>query len=380
MKKKIKSKNELPFYTAEEEEKIEAFIEKNYGKIRRALEETDPKEIRLKFCIIPPDRKKHCYTVVTMGMGAHEMTVTDSKGIVIRNRAELVFSLPPEWNTESFDNEDFWPFTLTEIIAKMPVKDGTWLAQGHTISFDTNFADSTQFCGALLVVPPNGEDARSCNLGNNEVVRFYQVIPLYRREIDYKNKFCSAALIDLLNENSYIIDTERPCVVSDDLMTRIDCLYDHSRKITEKDLDTDEINGANHISAYLLWMIKHGMINKEISEFFAEELASVKSGKTDVRDFFVKTLGGELTTELFNEEGLRFTDMYYNFYSGGISFPADVDRIALKHFGEELYNCEEFGDEAYLFVPYDKKYLSAMSRTISKAYKSFKNNEFPDIS
>ena len=374
MKKKNVSKEDLPFYNAEEEEKIESFIEKNYGKIRRALEETEPKEIRLKFCIIPPDRQKHCCTVVTMGMGAHEMTVKDRKGTVIRNRAELVFSLPPGWNTESFDNEDFWPFTLTEIIAKMPVKDGTWLSQGHTISFDTNFADSTQFCGALLVTPPNGEDARICNLDNNEVVRFYQVIPLYRREIDYKNKFGSAALISLFGENFHIIDTERPCVVTDDLLNRIDCVYDHSRKITEKELDTDEINGANHISAYLLWMIKHGMIDGEISEFFAEELAAVKSGRTDVRDFLVKTLGGELSMELFTEEGQMFTEMYYNFYSNGLSFPADVDRMALKHFGEELYNCEEFGDEAYLFVPYDKKYHTAMSRTISKAYRIFKEN------
>jgi hypothetical protein len=48
-----------------------------------------------------------------------------------------------------------------------------------------------------------------------------------------------------------------------------------------------------------------------------------------------------------------------------------VDNVAMDFFGKEKYNCEEFGDEAYLFVPYDENYYKAMCKYINKNYKKF---------
>ena len=40
---------------------------------------------------------------------------------------------------------------------------------------------------------------------------------------------------------------------------------------------------------------------------------------------------------------------------------------AMEYFGEEKYNCEEFQDEAYLFMPFDDEYIERMNKYIEKA-------------
>ena len=58
------------------------------------------------------------------------------------------------------------------------------------------------------------------------------------------------------------------------------------------------------------------------------------------------------------------------------NYPRDVDKSAEEYFGEEKYNCEEFQDEAYLFMPFDKEYLERMYKYIDKAY-DFTTNILP---
>lgn len=374
MKKNEKKHPELELYTDEQSGKIEKFIEEHFGAIERFLEEKELCGIKLKLFIIPPNRKNHCFTIVTAGMGAHVMKAEGINGELYENRAELVISLPPGWKIDSFKNVDFWPFQLLEILAKMPVNEDAWFAWGRTVEFDRTFASNVGFMGAMLIFSSYGEKSWRCRLNENEDVRFYQVIPLYRREIEYKNRRSASALLDRFGDFSHIVDIERPCVVPDNYENIIDTVEHHSSKITDKDLDIPEINGANHIAAYLRWAIDHNMINEEIGEFFAEEISAVRSGSLDVRRFLIDSLGGELTMELFTEEGQRFSAAYYDFYpdDGKPFYPNDVDSMALDHYGEEKYNCDEFKDEAYLFVPFDEKYYSAMCRYIDENYKRFK--------
>lgn len=377
MKKGEKKKLKLELYTDEQAKTIEKFIEDHFGRTDRFLEENEPHGIKIKFCIIPPNRKNHCFTIVTTGMGAHVMRAEGRSGEVYEGRAELVISLPPDWNTESFENEDFWPFILLEVLAKMPVKDGAWLSWGRTVEFDQSFASNTGFKGAMLICSAYGEESWNCKLNENEEVSFYQVIPLYSREIEYKTRRNASALLDCFENFSHIVDIERPCVVPDDYENIIDTVEHHSSKIIDKELDIPEINGANHIAAYLRWAIDRSMINDELDEFFAEEIAAIKSGDLDVRKFLIDSLGGELSMELFTEEGQRFSAAYYNFYpdDGEPFYPNDVDNMALDYYGEEKYNCDEFKDEAYLFVPFDERYYAAMCRYIDKNYRRFKAAE-----
>ena len=53
-------------------------------------------------------------------------------------------------------------------------------------------------------------------------------------------------------------------------------------------------------------------------------------------------------------------------------FPHCVDMHALSVLGEEKYNCAEYKNEAYLFVPYNEEYYQGLSKYIDEAYKKFK--------
>ena len=81
----------------------------------------------------------------------------------------------------------------------------------------------------------------------------------------------------------------------------------------------------------------------------------------------------------FKEEIQPFARKFYVFGDDG--FPVCVDRYAEKVLGSEKYHCDEYKDEAYLFVPYDEEYYKGLSEYIVKAFEDFKlKNEFIPIS
>ena len=43
----------------------------------------------------------------------------------------------------------------------------------------------------------------------------------------------------------------------------------------------------------------------------------------------------------------------------------------IENYKAEKYNCEEYKDEAYLFVPYDEEYYKGLSEYIDIAWKKF---------
>ena len=71
----------------------------------------------------------------------------------------------------------------------------------------------------------------------------------------------------------------------------------------------------------------------------------------------------------FNEKGKAFTEAYYRFNMGG--FPAHIDEYTEEFFGTEKYNCEEFQDEAYLFMEYDESYYENLSAYIDREWEKF---------
>jgi hypothetical protein len=80
-----------------------------------------------------------------------------------------------------------------------------------------------------------------------------------------------------------------------------------------------------------------------------------------------------VTKEILNDEGKAFASFYYDFYAAPDSpcYPEDVDRVALEYFGKEKYECEEFADEAYLFMPYGDEYYGRISTYISRNHRIF---------
>lgn len=366
-------------YTEEQQKLIEKHISEHFGTISNFYQNMEDESTKLSINVIPASRKKPYVTLITSGMGAHVMKAKGKKGGEFENRAELVMYMPPYWKPDDNDDEaGFWPVRLLDLIANFASDEKTWLSWGHTIDYGKSFEEQSGFRGIILVMAAAGKDSWHCRLSDSEKVTFYQVVPLLESELRFAVKNGGAALAGRMDKDvKNAADPDRNPYVPDNFEDILDTAADHSCKIEEKELDLPEINGANHISSFLRWMIHHDMINDEFSEHFEEELAQIRAEKLDVRTFLMKSLDGELDRELFTDEGREFSGYYYDFYSDGDDpcYPSDVDSMALDYFGEERYNCDEFKDEAYLFVPYDEAYHEHMAEYIDRAYERFQSDK-----
>lgn len=368
-----KKKDELKLYTKEQTELIEKHIEEYFGELDNYYQETDSEDIRVDIFVIPPTVEKRFYTLVTMGMGAHKMNVPQEYAEDKLERAELVLCLPPNWDFEA--ERCGWPLHLLKMIAKLPVEKDSWLSWGHSIDYGDTISDEAQFCAIMLIDSLFGLESTVCKMPDGEEVNFYQVVPLFRSEINFKIEKGAKYLMREFDKNSLMIaDPDREPVIREDYANIIDSYEDHAKKIEAKELDTLDINAANHIAAFLKWCIAHKMINDEFKNYFAEEIAAVKSGEFDIRRFLINNLGGEFTMDMLTEEGAEFAGAYYDFYNEPkiSSYPSDIDKMALKYFGKERYESDEFNNEAYLFVPFSDDYIKNMYKYINKAYKKFK--------
>lgn len=361
-------------YSDEELDSLEEHIAEHYGSFEKIFQDLHPNDIRLDIAVIPPNTKNHFLTLVTMGLGAYKMDVPPELADRKLERAELVICLPPSWDLENEQPENMWPVQLLSRLAHLPVVKNTWLGWGHSVDYGVPFADNTELSAALLLGSAFGDESSVCSLDSGEEVNFYQVIPLYDVEMKYKIDHGAEALLDRFgNDLDPVVDIERNPAVNEDTFELIDRVEDHSCKIVEKQLDIFEINGANHIALFLRWCIENEMIDPEFTEFFADELEHIRNRKLDIRKFIINYLGGELTKEILSDEGKAFASYYYDFYAAENApcYPADVDRVALDYFGEEKFNCEEFQDEAYLFVPYGEEYYVRICKYIDKNYRIF---------
>lgn len=369
-----KKKAEQEIYTDEQKRIVEEHITDKFGTAENFFQRKEEGRLSLDINVIPASRKNPYVTLVTVGMGAHLMKAVGKSGEKYSGRGELVLCLPPGWKFDGSEPNDFWPVHLLDLIAEFSAADNTWLSWGHTIDYGKSFQRQSGFRGVILLMSMFGRDSWECRLSEDDEVTFYQVIPLTESELMFAEKNGSAALTDRMGSNfSKVADSERSSCVPDNFSDILDTVEDHACKIEEKELDIPDINGADHIAAFLRWMIEHNMINDEFLDYFDEEFGQIRSGELDIRKFLINSLDGELNKELFTEEGKAFSGYYYDFYGDDDApcYPSDVDSMALDYFGEERYESDEFCDEAYLFVPFGEAYFEHMSGYIDKAYNKF---------
>ena len=150
----------------------------------------------------------------------------------------------------------------------------------------------------------------------------------------------------------------------------------HLESIREKSLPVDEIAAYNHMAIYLRWCIEHGLMGEDFMGEHGEQVAG-----NDLRPFIRDVLGGRMDAGMFNSDGWGFARYYYNYCSELDSphYPSDIDDHALRYFGPERYNSDEFKTEAYLFIPFDEEYYNDMAEVIGRRYANWKNQEIdPD--
>ncbi len=75
---------------------------------------------------------------------------------------------------------------------------------------EDDFAKDTKLCAAILTGPQGTQDGSEvCILPSGEEVNFYQVIPLYRDELEYKLAHDADALLDKMNGISFVVNPTR---------------------------------------------------------------------------------------------------------------------------------------------------------------------------
>ena len=376
------------WYTQEEMEAVDEHITRHFGPVGKVFHELVSPDIHVDICLVEPGEGRGYYTLVTMGMGAHVMNVPPELAGQRLDRAELAIALPADWSPEGLEDERrYWPIRLLKVLARLPITGDTWLGWGHTMDNQNPFAEDTELCGALLIAPQGtGEGAETCLLPGGEEVNFYQVLPLYRDEMEYVQRHGAEALLERMEGLSFVVDPQRPDAlegeepedgegsgpfwVLDDGAAHLECLR-------AKELPVDELAAYSHMAIYLRWCMEQDLMSLEFLERCwdaVEELRGDPEG-TDLRPLIRDRLDGRLVSALFDEEGEAFARWYYA--DGDPCYPADVDDHALAWFGPERYHSDQFQDEAYLFVPFDEDYYQAMARIIRRRWEQWRGEERP---
>jgi len=104
---------------------------------------------------------------------------------------ELLINLPPNWKLGLSDWKEekwYWPIRLTLSLARQCIHHKTCICWGKTMELgdEKTFSGDTNLCGVVLLSPSIfGEKSSTCKTKRKESVEFYQVIPLYREELQF---------------------------------------------------------------------------------------------------------------------------------------------------------------------------------------------------
>ena len=385
--------SEPELYTEEEMSAIEQHIKNTFGEFENVFHELVSPDIHVDICVIPPSEERDYYTLVTMGMGAHRMNVPEELAEYKLERAELAIALPKDWKLDEESMKDerwYWPVGLLKVLARLPISGDTWLGWGHTMDKQSPFAEGTKLCAAILTGPQGvGEGGEVCTLPSGEEVNFYQVIPLYRNEMEYKMEHDVDALLEKMAGISFVVNPTRQNAITrgtlcsgddeDNYVVEMDDADWHLESIQEKELPVDEINAYNHLAVYLRWCMENDLMGEEFLAEYGDVVETVKTkpASVDLREFIRDELDGQLVGPLFNKIGRAFASYYYG-EADSPYFPSDIDNYALEYFGSEQYYSDKFQDEAYLFIPFDENYYQAMAKVMEKRFVNWRGQSFDE--
>ena len=383
-------KNSEPeVYSEDEMSAIEQHIKNTFGEFENVFHELVSPDIHVDICVVPPSEERDYCTLVTMGMGAHRMNVPEELAEYKLERAELAIALPADWKLDQESMKDekwYWPIRLLKSLARLPIASDTWLGFGHTMDNKENFAENTKLCAAILTGPQSTEEGGEvCTLPGGEEVNFYQVIPLYEDELDYKLEHDVDALLNKMRGISFVVNPTRQNAITrgtlsnDNFDGEMDDASYHLESIEEKELPIDPINAYNHMAIYLRWCMEHDLMGEDFLKEYSEVAKQVKAdpASVDLREFIRDELDGCLFSVLFNQQGRAFAGYYYG-EGDSPYYPADIDDYALKYFGPSRYHSNEFQQEAYLFIPFDEKYYQTMAQVIEERFENWQGQDFDE--
>lgn len=164
---------------------VEAHVETYFGEYEQVLHELLSPDLHIDLLIIEPRPENDFYTIVTLGVGAYQMEVPE--GYSGPDRMELFLNLPKDWDLHSQEENDYWPLRWLKILARLPLDQETWLGWGHSVPAGEPLSENTLLNSLLLTSPTSfGEDSMIATLPHGDQVVFWQVVPLYEEELQYK--------------------------------------------------------------------------------------------------------------------------------------------------------------------------------------------------
>ncbi len=209
------------------QEEIEAHFAALFpGRERFVYHEMLSDLVHIDVHVMCPTEEQPCYVLFTSGMSDLPMTLPDK----INDRedmkyGELYLFLPPDWQLSGegstlrdVPSRYTWPIGVLQFLARFPHEYQTWLGYGHTIPNGPDYSPFDESVGFGSVVLSWGDGPLSTlKTKDGKEIHFYQVIPAYKEEIEYKLKYGMDALLKRFRDAGVppILDPDRPNTCAD---------------------------------------------------------------------------------------------------------------------------------------------------------------------
>ena len=364
-------------YTENERIEIIKFIEENFGRIEKIYQDVGFKNFYLDIAQIKPTKEKPYYTLITLGMGEHKMYNQNNENF--SSFAELMISLPPDWNLDSYD----WALDNLINLAYIPFSYYSAYEWGHLENNFDPFSFNTKLSALTILYPEMKKENSGLLKLENRNLQFYQIVPLYNEEYTFalKNGMKNLLLLDVEKKISFVIDMNREKILeySEEEKEMLDDIMDsaewHLGDYYSKGIEVEEINIYNHLTIFLRWAMENSFLSDNFLKAYGKELEKYTSQDfVDLREFVKFRLKGDLRKSFFNDIGKEFIRHYYDYdFDDGEKafFPRNIDEYAKRIFGEERYYSHELKREAYLYLTFDEKYYQDMKAVIDEVYNTW---------
>lgn len=286
---------------------------------------------------------------------------------------ELIFTLnhKPDLN----DPHMKW---LNRILLNLTImaRGGKHFKFGQSFKFPRPIGD---FVGATLIQPQLSNKPYFIKLSEQRTIELQQLWPLTADEFDFLQKQGIYPLLLHCMGNPVTLSKHRKSMLNGELNPAqyaamvIDDVQRHLQAVQQLKLQTEPLAPYSHMAIFLRWAIRRGLISSEFSQRYPQivEHAFADLNASHMREYLKGLLQGRLMIWDFSPESHAFIRSYY---SGGMnvpSYPSDIDNYALEYFGPQEYTNPQMCDNAYLFVPFDQKYINTVTQNIQLAFSLF---------
>lgn len=374
-------------------QEVIAHIEKYFGKINNFLHDDSCSEYPLDIAVIAPRKEHNYYTLITVNMSNHEVLESDDiDGNTCHQ--ELLINLPPDWKlglSDWTEEKWCWPIRLITSLARQCIRHRTCISWGKTMELggENTFSEDTKLCAIVLLSPSIfGDKSSTCKTQEAGSVEFYQVIPLYREELQFIQdkdideffEICPDDALETINPLRLNVVTDAEKIGYD--ISYIDDAKKHEEKIEELHLSADELAPYNHMAIYLRWCIEHNLMSQPFLFRHGDLVDRVKvEDSIDLREFIRdnEDLHGGLSTILLNRVGTMFTKWYnWENRSTPYAYIKDIQAYAMDYFKGRIWNSEDETDAAYLLLPWTEKYYHDMAALIDSRFKEWEDEPQTD--